>query len=206
MSATAELEAAAPSTYGRDASTARFSVARYERMIEEGILKREHPVELLENYVVLKMPGSLRHDGTVQILVKRLGRRLPHGWDIRSQSAIRLDDSQPEPDLAIVRGDEATYLARHPSAEDIGLVVEVADSSLLRDQRDKSRIYARAGIAAYWILNLADQWVEVHTAPSGATEAPGFMASRMYESGESVPLSLPGAESMSIPVDEVFPE
>ena len=206
MSATAQLETVAPSTYGRDASTARFSVARYERMIEEGILTRDHPVELLENYVVLKMPRSARHDGTVQLLVKRLGRRLPEGWDIRSQSAIRLSDSQPEPDLAIVRGDEAAYVTRHPYPEDIGLVVEVADSALLRDQRDKSRIYARAGIVAYWIVNLADRRIEVHTAPSGATEAAEYMASQSYESGESVALSLASAESMSIPVDELLPD
>ena len=205
MPASAELETVAPATYGRDASTARFSVARYQRMIAEGILTSEHPVELLENYVVNKMPRSPRHDGTIQLLVKRLGRRLPDGWDVRSQSAIRLSDSQPEPDLAIVRGDEATYLTRHPNAGDIGVLIEVAESSLLRDQRDKSRIYARADIAVYWIVNLSDRRIEVHSAPTGPTEAPEFMASQSYDSGESVPLSLAGSEPLSIPVDDLLP-
>ena len=107
--------------------------------------------------------------------------------------------------MAIVRGDEATYLTRHPNAGDIGVLIEVAESSLLRDQRDKSRIYARAGIAVYWIVNLSDRRIEVHSAPTGSTEAPEFMASQSYDSGESVPLSLAGSEPLSIPVDDLLP-
>src|SRR5262245_51036438 len=154
--ATATAQTAHPVTYGLDASIAKFSVPRYQRMIDSGILTPEDRVELLENYVVLKMPANPPHDGTIQMVAKRLGRRVPTGWDMRVQLSITLPDSQPEPDVAICRGDETAYLLRHPCPADIGLIVEVADSSLLRDQRDKTRIYARADIPIYWIINLVD--------------------------------------------------
>jgi Uma2 family endonuclease len=86
------------------------------------------------------------------------------GWLLGVQQTIVLSDSQPEPDFAIVRGNPRSYLTRHPSAADAGQVIEVADSSLLRDQRDKTRIYARANIPVYWIINLVDQRIEVNPA------------------------------------------
>src|SRR5207302_6596254 len=138
--------AAQPVTYACDASIARFSVAKYQRMIEAGIFTSEDKVELLENYVVLKMPRNPPHDGTVQLVTEALGPAVPKGWRLRVQLTVVLSDSQPEPDGAVVRGDARAYLARHPAAADVGLIVEVADSSLLRDQRDKTRIYARARI------------------------------------------------------------
>src|SRR5262245_2090886 len=126
---------ATPVTYGRDAAIARFSVDRYQKMIEAGILTPEDKVELLENYVVLKMPRNPPHDSTIQRLLRPILRPLPDGWDVRIQSAIELPDSQPEPDFAVVRGSAADYETRHPGPADIGLLIEVANSSLLRDQR-----------------------------------------------------------------------
>src|SRR5579859_3313919 len=95
---------ATPVTYGLDASIARFSVARYQRMIETGILTSEDKVELLENYVVLKMPRNPPHDGTVQLITEMLTPRIPQAWRLRARLAVVLPDSQPEPDFAIVRG------------------------------------------------------------------------------------------------------
>src|SRR4051812_38817738 len=118
---------ATPATYGLDASIARFSVTRYQKMIEAGILTSEDKVELLENYVVLKMPRNPPHDGTIQLLTRKLIRAIPPGWQLRVQLTVVLSDSQPEPDFAIVRGDDGTYMARHPVPADVGLIVEVAD-------------------------------------------------------------------------------
>src|SRR4051812_11266016 len=137
-----------PVTYGDVASIAKFSVPRYQRMIESGILTSEDKVELLENYMVLKMPKNPPHDGTID-LVKAAFANLTAGWMLRVQQTVVLPDSQPEPDFAIVRGNARSFLARHPSVADTGLLIEVANSSLLRDQRDKTRIYARAGIIIY---------------------------------------------------------
>src|SRR5213075_1168122 len=95
---------ATPVTYGHDASIARFSVTRYQRMVEAGILTADDKVELLENYVVLKMPRNPPHDSTIQQTMEKLFPRRPAGWGLRVQSAIVLSDSQPEPDIAFVRG------------------------------------------------------------------------------------------------------
>ncbi len=196
---------AQPVTYGLDASFPRFSVAKYQRMIETGILTDEDKVELLENYVVLKMPRNPPHDGTIQLINKRLLRLIPSGWDLRNQLTVVLSDSQPEPDFAVARGDERTYLARHPTATDVGLVIEVADSSLLRDQRDKTRIYARGGIPCYWIVNLVDRRVEVYTQPSGPTAVPAYGAFQVFQPIDSVPLVLDGNTVGAVPAADVLP-
>jgi Uma2 family endonuclease len=196
---------ATPVTYGLDASMARFSVASYQRMIETGILTPEDKVELLENYVVLKMTRNPRHDSTVQRMLRPLLRSLPVDWDIRVQSAITLTDSQPEPDFALVRGSADDYDSRHPGPADVGLLVEVADSSLLRDQRDKTRIYARGGIPSYWIVNLVDRRIEVYTQPSGPAVVPAYATFQLYQPGDDVPLVLDGNALGSVPVVDLLP-
>jgi Uma2 family endonuclease len=196
---------ATPVTYGHDASVARFSVARYQKMIEVGILTSEDKVELLENYVVLKMPRNPPHDGTVDLVKAALPARIPPGWLLRIQQTVVLSDSQPEPDFAIVRGSPRTYLARHPGTADVGLIIEVADSSLLRDQRDKARIYARGGIPCYWIVNLVDHRVEVYTRPSGPAPVPDYGSVQNYQPGDAVPLVLDGTTAGTIPVADLLP-
>jgi len=161
-------------------------------------------VELLENYVVLKMPRNPPHDGTLQFISKRLLRHLTAGWDTRVRMAVVLPDSVPEPDVAVTRGDEAAYLTRHPTATDCALVIEVADSSLLRAQRDKTRIYARAGIPQYWIVNLPDRRVEVYSNPTGPVTVPQYRAFATFQPGDILPLSLDSA-SVSVPVTDLLP-
>ncbi|MBO0699411.1 MAG: Uma2 family endonuclease, partial [Zavarzinella sp.] len=152
---------------------AKFSVAQYQRMWEVGVLTNEDKVELLENFVILKTPENPPHDGTID-LVKAALAHLPAGWMLRVQQTVVLTDSQPEPDFSVVRGNPRSFLTRHPTAADVGLLIEVADSSLLRDQRDKTRIYARGGIAVYWVINLVDRRVEVYAQPSGPTAVPAY--------------------------------
>jgi Uma2 family endonuclease len=195
----------APATYGQDASFPRFSVTRYQKMIEAGILTAEDKVELLENYLVLKMPRNPLHDGTILRLDKRLRKWLPAGWDLQVQCAIALPDSQPEPDFAFVREDPHDYTTRHPTPADIGLLIEVADSSLLRDQRDKTRIYARGGIVCYWIINLVDRRIEVYTQPSGPAAVPAYGAFQSYQPGDAIPLVLDGNTVATIPVADLLP-
>jgi Uma2 family endonuclease len=196
---------AQPVTYGHAAAIATFSVARYQRMIESGILTPEDKVELLENYVVLKMLRNPRHDGTIDLLTEQLGRVVPSPYRLRVQLTVVLSDSQPEPDFAIVRGDARTYLARHPVPADVGLLVEVADASLLRDQRDKTRIYARGGIPCYWVVNLVDQRIEVYTQPSGPIAVPAYGAFQTYQPGDGLPLVLDGSPVATLAVADLLP-
>jgi Uma2 family endonuclease len=183
---------------------AKFSVAQYKRMWEVGVLTSDDKVELLEGYVILKIPENPPHDGTIQIISKRLGRRIPSGWNLRVRSSIILPDSQPEPDFAIVREDPTDYTTRHPTAADVGLLIEVVDSSFLRDQRDKTRIYARAGIPVYWIVNLVDRRVEVYTQPSGPSATPAYGSFQTFQPGDSVPLVLDGATVGAVPVADLL--
>lgn len=198
------IPTATPVTYGLDASMARFSVSRYQRMIEAGILTPDDKVELLENYVVLKMPRNPPHDSTIQRILEALFPRRPAGWSLRVQSAIALADSQPEPDFALVRGSAADYENRDPGPADAGMVIEVADSSILRDQHDKTRIYA-AGIPCYWIVNLVDQRIEVYSQPTGPTAVPAYQSFQTYQPGDAVPLVLDGTTVGTVPAVELLP-
>jgi hypothetical protein len=125
---------------GTMAGFRRFSVAEYHKLIEIGILTEDDNLELLEGYLVHRMSRNPPHDAMIQKVMKRLFRILPPDWDLRVRSAITLTTSEPEPDLAIVRGDENTYLTSHPSPADIGLAIEVADTTLAGDRIDKGRI------------------------------------------------------------------
>jgi len=124
---------------------------------------------------------------------KRLEQILPRQWDIRIQSAVTLVESEPEPDLALVRGDARSYLLKHPQASDVGLVIEVAETSLTRDRTEKKRIYALAGIPTYWIINLVDRQIEEYTSPSGPTAEPSYAQRQDFRAGSSLSFTLDGS-------------
>jgi Uma2 family endonuclease len=194
-----------PKTYGLDPTVYRFTVAQYQRMVELGILGPDDKVELLEGYVVYKMARNAPHDGTVQRVQRTFYRYLPPNWDLRTQSAISLPDSVPEPDFAVVRGDHNTYMRRHPVPADVGLVVEVANTSLDRDVEEKTVIYARSGIVAYWVIDVANGAVHVFTNPSGPTTAPEYANHAVIRPPAAVPLMLDGVAVGPISAAELLP-
>jgi Uma2 family endonuclease len=183
----------------------RFSVDEYHRLTEIGMLTEDDNLELIEGYLVLKMARNPPHDGTLHRVFKRLMQLLPSGWDVRIQSAVTLVDSEPEPDIAVVREDADGYTTRHPSTADVGVIIEVSDSTLAGDRADKGRIYARASIACYWIVNLVDRQVEVYTLPSGPTALPAYGQRRDYRVGDVVALDLNGRTIGTITVKDVLP-
>jgi Uma2 family endonuclease len=195
-----------PARYYLAQSTLRkFTLDEYHKMIEEGILIDGEPYELLEGSLVKKMSHGSRHDSSLQALFKRILRQLPTGWDARGQSAVTLiDGSEPEPDVAIVRGDENTYRHRHPGPAEIGLVVEVADSSLLVDRHDKGSIYARANLPVYWVVNVVDRVIEVYTQPAGTDETAAYAERDDFAVGSAVPVVLDGATIGTIAVADVM--
>ncbi len=183
----------------------RFTVPEYHRLTQIGILTEDDNLELLEGYLVHKMARNPPHDGTLHRAFKRLNQILPSGSDLRIQSAVTLGDSEPEPDLAIVRADAAGYTTRHPGAADVGLVLEVSDSTLAGDRADKGRIYARAGIECYWILNLVDRQIEVYSSPSGPGPTPAYGRRQDHSPGDALDLWLGGSLIAGIPVAELLP-
>jgi Uma2 family endonuclease len=205
MSTTAAPPMPAPE-FLEGAGFRRFTIDEYHQMIRDGILIDGEPIELLEGWMVKKMSHGTPHDAALQALFKRLLRLSPAGWDVRGQSAVTLptDDSEPEPDFAIVRGDETNYRTRHPGPNDIGLVVEVSDSSLRVDRSGKARIYARAGIPVYWVVNVVDKVIEVYTQPSGPTEQPTYAKRDDYPVGTAVPVVLDANTVGTIAVADVM--
>jgi len=182
----------------------RFSVDEYFKMGELGFFAGKPRVELIEGEVVETMPPNPPHACTVAILARLLFRHVPAGWSVRIRTSVRLSISSPLPDACLAVGDDATYLTRHPAPADVGLIVEVADSSLLEDRRDKGRLYAEDAIVEYWIVNLPERQIEVHTQPSGPTASPSYGNRHVYGPGTSVPLVLGGVTVGAIAVNEVL--
>jgi Uma2 family endonuclease len=179
----------------------RFSVDEYHKLIEIGMLTENDRVELLEGYLVEKMPHDPLHDGTLQKLNRRILKVLPAGWDLRIQMATTLGRSEPEPDGAVVRDVSHGYVKRHPGPKDIGVVIEVANTTLDSDRADKLMIYASTGLPVYWIVNVVDRQIEVYGQPKKT----GYRSKVIYKRGDSLPLKLDGTIVASIPVDDLLP-
>ena len=174
-------------------------------MIQTGLLTEDDPVELLEGWLVPKMARNPPHDIALELAVEMIRPCLPSGWRIRVQSAITLSDSEPEPDVAVVCGPVRSHVSRHPGPAEVGLLVEVADSSLVHDRTEKGRVYARAGILVYWIVNLVDALVEVYTSPSGPATTPGYGQRQDYRPGDLVPLVIGGQQVGQVAVQDLLP-
>ncbi len=143
----------------------QFSVEQYQQMVRAGVFAAKDRVELLEGWIVKKMSQNPPHRSSVSRVVKRISRILPDDWTLCVQGPITLADSAPEPDIAIARGEEGTYDNRHPLPADIGVLMEIGDSTVLSDRRYKGELYAKAKIPEFWLINLVDGLVEVHTKP-----------------------------------------
>jgi Uma2 family endonuclease len=184
----------------------RLSVEQYHAMIREGILKDGDPVELVEGILVRKMTKNPPHTFATQALRDLLPHLLRPGWFVNDQEPVTLDDGEPEPDVAVIRGDRRQYLAQgqHPGPGDTALAVEVADSSLGFDQTHKARSYGRAGVPVYWIVNLIDRRVQVYTGPTGPADQPGYAHRQDFGPGEEAPVVLDGQEIGRVRVGDLL--
>lgn len=145
-----------------------FSVAEYRKLAEFGILSGDDRVELLDGVISPKMIHSPIHDAVVSHVEQQLRLLLLPGRFFRIQSSVTLNSrSEPEPDIAVVRGTPLDYLHRHPAGEDLEMVIEVAETSITRD-RFKVGGYASAGVPIYWIVNLKQKQIECYQFPKGA--------------------------------------
>jgi Uma2 family endonuclease len=134
------------------------------------VFRPDERLELLDGLLVVREPQGSRHAAAVAAARELLAAAFGPGHHVRGQAPIALDDvSEPEPDLAVVRGAPWDYRDSHPSTP--LLVVEVADSMLALDRRYKGGLYARAGIAEYWIVNLVDVVLEVYREPMPLSSA-----------------------------------
>jgi Uma2 family endonuclease len=183
----------------------RLTVAQYHQMIEAGILTEDDPVELLEGWLVTKMPKNRPHSISTIRAYKVLVRVMPEGWSVMNQEPITTLTSEPEPDLTVVRGEEGDYPVDHPSPKDVAIVIEVSDSTLQRDRTLKLRLYAKVRIPVYWIINLPERQIEVYSAPTGEGTKSHYEHQHNYSAGDLVPVILDGQEIAQVAAAEILP-
>ena len=184
--------------------TRRWSRIEYERLVDLGLFKPGEQLELLDGLLVVREPQNAPHATAVRAAQEALRRAFGPGWDVRSQLPVALDDdSEPEPDVAVVPGSYRDYRAAHPSRP--ALLVEVADTTLGSDRR-KGNLYARAGVPEYWIVNLTDEVLEVYRRPTTSDLSRfgwTYAETQVLRRGEVVsPLAVPGEQ---VSVDDLLP-
>lgn len=183
----------------------RVSVEQYLEMIRADILRDEDRVELLEGVIVAKMTRHPSHVLATRLILDALGHIPLNGWFVAKEDPIQTRDSVPEPDCSVIRGAIRDYALRHPGLGDMALVVEVAESSLARDRGAKMRIYARAAIPVYWLINLNDRRVEVYTDPTGPADHPTYRQGWAFGPEDELPVILDGREVARIAVRDLLP-
>jgi Uma2 family endonuclease len=183
-----------------------IDVATYDRMIEAGVFPPDSRLYLWEGQLVLPMTKGEDHEYAVAALTELIVRLLPPGWHVRPSSPVRVGDySVPEPDFLVLRGANREYRKRRPLTRDTSLAIEVSHSSLKLDAGEKLRGYASDSLATYWVVNIPNQRIEVHTRPSGPAEIPSYGECVRYELDDVVPVILDGREVGRIVVKDVLP-
>jgi Uma2 family endonuclease len=172
---------------------ARFSLEEYERMATLGAFDAVFPrrLELIRGEIIEMSPVGTMHADVIDRLMQwSITAVSQKPIRVRIQNPIRvpLDESEPQPD--IVWAVEKNYSKRHPEPHELLLLIEVADSSLATDRADKLILYAEAGIADYWIVNLIDKQIEVYRQPSGKS----YESTTVHRGNDAVhPLARPEA-------------
>ncbi|MBI2760700.1 MAG: Uma2 family endonuclease [Chloroflexi bacterium] len=146
----------------------KLSVDDYHRMWESGVFGHEERVELIDGELYAMGAIGPGHGSGTMSLNYLLNRRVGERAYVHVQNPIVLSDySEPEPDITLLRPRSDFYWGQTPSAEDVLLLIEIADSSLSHDRNVKLPRYASAGVPEVWIVNLVDRCVEVYRGPTG---------------------------------------
>ncbi len=167
-------------------TVARWSIEDYHRMIEAGILS-DRKVELLDGYILEMSPEGPLHRSTGEQLANYLRQRLSNKAWIREVGPITLQNSEPEPDIAVVELPRSRYRNRHPYPEDIFWLIEISNSTLTKDLTEKKQIYAVAGIPEYWVVAIKNREVYVFRQPVNGD----YQYQEKFTTGSLTPLSFP---------------
>jgi len=180
-------------------STKKFTVYDFHRMGEAGIFSEKDRVELLEGEIIEMTPIGSRHAACVSRLNSILTSQLGPTAIVSVQNPIRLnDESEPQPDIALLKPRPDFYAEAHPKPDDILLVIEVADTSVDLDRGTKLPLYAKAGISEVWIVDLSERKVETYRQPS----AQGYQSiSHLNDVDQATPQAF---TTLNIPVREIL--
>jgi Uma2 family endonuclease len=180
-----------------------FSVAAYERLVDLDILTKNDHVELLEGVIVQMSPKGIGHNFAVDYLQRALIKMFDAEWFVRTQGTLQLSETEPEPDLVVLRGQPENYQYRHPNEHDVGIIIEVSDSSLKTDREAKGSIYAKYDLPEYWIVNLVDEHVEIYKRdPNHESQ---YLPPTLIGKDQTLPVELEGKVYGEIRVAKLFP-
>ncbi len=180
----------------------RITVDQYERLVDAGVLD-DQQIELINGFLVRKTGKKPPHVIASEAARDELLPRLPQGWRLTIEAPVRIPDfDEPEPDLAIVRGTREEYADHHPEPADVGLLIEVADTTLDRDRGEKQRAYARGGVPVYWLVNLVDRQLEIYTEPGPE----GYRGHRVLGPADHASATIGGQEIGPILVSAILPQ
>ena len=180
----------------------RMTVDEYERLVKTGVLD-DQPIELINGFLVKKMGKEPCHVIASEATRDALLPLIPQGWRLTIEAPVRIPDfDEPEPDLAIVRGTREQYVDHHPGPSDIGLLIEVADTTLDRDGGEKQLGYARGNVPVYWIVNLVDGQLEIYTDPTPT----GYRERRVLGPNDLARVTIDGQEIGQIAVASILPQ
>ncbi|NET10055.1 MAG: Uma2 family endonuclease [Symploca sp. SIO2B6] len=144
----------------------RWTVAEYHRMVATGILTGGDRVELIDGYILERVPQEPPHASTTSSFGNEFVLLFAGKAWVRQQLPLSIaPDSEPEPDIAVVRIDENRYRDKHPTPEDVFLLIEVAASTLTFDRHQKAQLYAKANIQEYWVIDIKKRQVLVMRDP-----------------------------------------
>jgi Uma2 family endonuclease len=160
-----------------------LTLADYHSRVESGVLTEDDRVELIEGEIVPMAAIGSRHAACVRRLSLLFFEGLGGRALVSAQNPVALvDDSELEPDIVLLNPHGDFYSERHPGAEDVLLVIEVADATLQKDRNRKGPLYARSGIREYWLLNLLSSALEVYRDP----RPEGYGSVQVLRRGEAV--------------------
>ena len=185
-----------------------LTIDLFSRMAESGLMPQDRRIFLLDGRLYEKMAKTKAHGSVGAAVTRAVDRRLPDDWSLWPESTIVLDPTNaPLPDFAVVRSGNLLGRAtpeRYPEAGDVGLLIEVAVTSLRADLTTALEQYARAGIPAYWVVDVLGRRILVHTEPRVVDGKGEYARVETYRPGQSLPLVLDGQEVARIPFDELL--
>jgi Uma2 family endonuclease len=186
------------------ATAKRFTITEYHRLADLDFFTEDDRVELIKGEIIKMAAKGKAHSVCNTRLYRELFKLLEEKVTIRGQEPIIINDSEPEPDLTIVKNTPDDYFLNHPTPSDIFLIIEVADSSLKYDQEIKLSLYAEADISDYWIFNLVNYYLECYSDPYQDLQGKfGYRHKSIILPNESV--KLPSFPELILDLTKVFP-
>lgn len=177
----------------------KFTVEQYHKMIESGIFTEDDRLELIRGEIIEMSPIGTKHAACVNRLINLLVQLLGKRVIVAAQNPIALNNnSEPQPDVALLKPRDDFYETAHPQPQDIFLLIEVADATVMYDREEKIPLYAVANIMEVWLVDIHEQIVEVYQQPVAA----GYQHIRKFTSGQT--LSIPAFPNVNISVNDIF--